>query len=78
MAGRPALGEIAQMAQTSVFAITRSTYGAWVPAARAGPLPVSKFPRNDITNGRTRRSTASVASDRSSRWHPIAVGEERK
>ena len=50
------------MAQTSVFAITRSTYGAWVPAARAGPLPVSKFPRNDITNGRTRRSTAAAAS----------------
>ena len=38
-----------------------------MPAARAGPLPVSKFPRNDIINGRTRRSTASVASDRSKR-----------
>jgi hypothetical protein len=49
------------MAQTSVFAISKADLWTMVPAVRAGPLPVSKFPRNDVTNGRTRRSTAAAS-----------------
>lgn len=57
------LGQIARRRRPRSSRSGRSTYGAWVPVVGAGPLPVSRFPRNDITNGRTTRRAASAPSD---------------
>jgi hypothetical protein len=63
MVGRPELGEITQTAQTPVFAISEVGLWSMGPSGQSRPLPVPKFPRNDITDGRAKRSRASAASD---------------